>query len=106
MKLKTRTTVLLSICMAVVLALNATGCNVFTAQTPQEQLTVLAYDVSVVRAVVAAQPPGPKRDALLKQLDQVSNYTTLAAVVVALTQAGATPTTLPSDTAARIIATK
>lgn len=42
-----------------------TGC----AGTPSSTTEEVLLDVSIARAVIAAQPPGPKRDRLLAEFD-------------------------------------
>lgn len=91
--------ILAAILMAVALALNAVGCNLIAPnQTPQQLVDALAQDVAIVRAVVAAQPAGPQRDKLLKSIDQVTSYATLAEIIAQL----ATP--VPVATQVRVAA--
>ncbi len=79
------------------------GCNALQpGLTPAQQITVLNQDIAVVRAVIQAQPPGPRRDALLKQLDAVSNYTTLAAVLAQLATTAGVPTPTVERAAAAV----
>ncbi len=73
-------------------------------QTPAQEVAawdaILQHSVAVIRATVAAQPPGPKRDKLLAQIDAVSTWEALASAVSAAVAEGVTvppvPTTQPT----------
>ncbi len=80
--------------IAVALALaTIPGCgnaNQTPAQEVQAWDAILTHSVAVIRATVAAQPAGPKRDKLLAQIDQISTWESLASAVSAVVAEGIT----------------
>ncbi len=79
------------------------GCS--ANQTPAQEVAawdaILQHSVTVIRATVATQPPGPKRDKLLAQIDAIANWEMLGAAVSAVVAEGITvppvPTTQPTS---------
>ena len=71
----------------------AAGCG-NADRTPVQEIqawdAILQHSVAVIRATVAAQPPGPKRDKLLAQIDAVSTWEALGAAVSAAVAEGVT----------------
>jgi hypothetical protein len=69
------------------------GCG-NTNRTPAQEIqawdAILQHSVAVIRATVAAQPAGPKRDKLLAQIDAIANWEMLAAAVSAAVAEGVT----------------
>ena len=99
-RITTILTVLLAACFLIV------GCTSQQGRTtPLQEVqawdAILQHSISVVRAAVEFQPPGPRRDKLLAQIDQVQTWEALGAAVSEVAAAGITvpagvPTTQPS----------
>lgn len=95
----------LLMCLVAILLTRAIGCASKGSAPAVSSGEIRAWDailsrsVAVVRASVAAQPPGDRRDKILAVIDQVQNWEQLGAAVSEAVAAGfevSAPATQPT----------